>query len=125
MDSIITGLKGGDALFLVLTALVVITTSLVSFAICFYWFKREQKRMHKRNLKAIADAIRDPDELFLTGRDTMAYGELVAQFKVHQGKRVVSVLESDGKRYIHVDGELTPIERTKMARYLKSEGFLS
>ena len=55
----------------------------------------------------------------------MTYGELIAQFKVNHGKQVVSVLESDGKRYIHVVGELSPNERTKMVSYLKSEGFMS
>ena len=105
--------------------LVAAVASLAVFAACFYWFRREQRRMQKRILKAITDAGRDPEDLILTGSDTMAYGELVAQFKVNQGKQVVSVLESDGKRFIHVDGELSPIERTKMVRYLKSEGFMS
>jgi len=52
-------------------------------------------------------------------------GELIAQFKVNRGKQVVSLFESEGKRFIHVDGELSPKERTKMVRYLKSEGFMS
>ncbi len=73
----------------------------------------------------MAASGRDPDELILTGRDAIAYGELIAQFKVNHGKQVVSVLESDGKRFIHVAGELTANERTKMVRYLKSEGFMS
>lgn len=125
MESLLAGLKNGEVLFLCLTALVAAVTSLAIFFGCFYWFRREQRRNKKWILKAIADANRDPEDLFLTGRDTMAFGELVAQFKVHHGKRVVSVLESEGKRYIHVDGELTPIERSKMVRYLKSEGFMS
>ena len=81
--------------------------------------------MEKRILRAVTDAGRHPEDLFLTGKDAVAYGELIAQFKVNQGKQVVSVLESDGKRFIHVVGELSPIERTKMVRYLKSEGFMS
>jgi hypothetical protein len=119
------GFRGNELLFLALTIAVAASSSLAVFAACFYWFRREQRRMQKRILKAIAEAGRNPDELILTGRDTMAYGELVAQFKVNHGKQVVSVLESDGKRFIHVVGELTPIERTKMVRYLKSEGFMS
>jgi len=55
----------------------------------------------------------------------MACGELVARFKVNHGKQVVSVLESDGKRFIHVVGELSAPERAKMIRYLKSEGFMT
>ena len=126
MESIVAGLKNGDVLFLGLAALVAAVVSLSIFASCFYyWSRREQRRNKKWVLKAIADANRDPEDLFLTGRDTMAYGELVAQFKVNHGKRVVSVLESEGKRYIHVDGELSPIARSKMVRYLKSEGFMS
>ena len=120
-----TGLKTDDLLFLALTVAVAVCASLAVFLACFYWFRREQRRLQKRIFKAIAESGRNPEELFLTGRDAMAYGELVAQFKVNQGKQVVSVLESDGKRFIHVDGELSPNERTKMVRYLKSEGFMS
>ena len=40
-------------------------------------------------------------------------------------KKGAFVLESDGKRFIHVDGELSPNERLKMVNYLKSEGFMS
>ena len=126
MESITaTGLKGNDFLLLALAVAVAACASLTIFAACFYWFRREQRRWQKRILKAIAESDRDPEELFLTGRDAIAYGELIAQFKVNQGKQVVSVLESDGKRFIHVVGELSPNERTKMVRYLKSEGFMS
>jgi hypothetical protein len=120
-----TGLKANDILFLALTVVVAACASLAVFAACFYWFRREQRRWQKRVLHAIADSGREPEELFLTGRDAIAYGELIAQFKVNQGKQVVSVLESEGKRFIHVVGELSPGERTKMVRYLKSEGFMS
>ncbi len=118
----VTGMKENDVLFLVTTVAVAVSASL---AVCFYWFRREQRRWKKELLRAITDAGRDPEELFLTGRDAITYGELIAQFKVNQGKQVVSVLESDGKRFIHVVGELSPNERTKMVRYLKSEGFMS
>jgi hypothetical protein len=120
-----TGLKANDIPILALTIAVAACASLAVFAACFYWFRREQRQWQKKILKAISDADRDPEALFLTGRDAMAYGELVAQFKVNHGKQVVSVLESDGKRFIHVVGELSPHERTKMVRYLKSEGFMS
>jgi hypothetical protein len=120
-----TGFKGNDLLFLALVAVVAAGTTLAVLVACFYWFRREQCRWQKKVLHAIADSSRDPEELFLTGRDAIAYGELIAQFKVNQGKQVVSVLESDGKRFIHVVGELSPGERTKMVRYLKSEGFMS
>ena len=126
MESIAAaGFKGNGILFLALTIAVAASASLAVFIVCFYWFRREQRRWQKRILHAIADSGRDPEELFLTGRDAMAYGELVAQFKVNHGKQVVSVLESDGKRFIHLVGELSPQERTKMVRYLKSEGFMS
>lgn len=126
MDSIAAnGFNQGDLLFLALTAAVAAFASLAVFAICFRWFRREQRRWQKKVLKAINETGRNPDDLILTGRDAMVYGELVAQFKVNHGKQVVSVLESEGKRFIHVVGELTPIERTKMVRYLKSEGFMS
>jgi hypothetical protein len=126
MESIAaTGLKGNDLLFLALTVAVAACASLAVFLACFYWFRREQRRWKKSILKAIAESDHDPEELFLTGRDATAYGELIAQFKVNHGKQVVSVLESDGKRFIHVLGELSPHERTKMVRYLKSEGFMS
>jgi hypothetical protein len=126
MESIAaTGIKANDILFLALTVAVAASASLAVFLACFHWFRREQRRLQKRILHAIADSGRNPEELFLAGRDTAAYGELIAQFKVNHGKQVVSVLESDGKRFIHVVGELSPNERTKMVRYLKSEGFMS
>jgi len=119
------GIKGDDILFLALTIAVAASVSLAVVLACFYWFRREQRRWHKRVLHALADSGRDPEELFLTGKDAIVCGELIAQFKVNHGKQVVSVLESDGKRFIHVVGELSPHERTKMVRYLKSEGFMS
>ena len=125
MDAIATVLKENDLLFLAMTAGVAACVALAVFAVCFQWFRREQRRSHQKLLKAISDAGRNPEDLILTGRDTEAYGELIAQFKVNQGKQVVSVLESEGKRFIHVVGDLTPNERTKMVRYLKSEGFMS
>jgi hypothetical protein len=120
-----TGLNPKDVLFVALAVAVAACASLAVFVVCFYSFRREQRRWQKKVLHAIADSGRDPEELFLTGSDAIIYGELIAQFKVNQGKQVVSVLESEGKRFIHVAGELSPKERTKMVRYLKSEGFMS
>jgi uncharacterized protein YbjT (DUF2867 family) len=126
MESIAaTGSNANDVLFLVLTVVIAATASLSVFVACFFWFRREQRRWQKKMLRAIADSGREPEDLILTGRDAITYGELIAQFKVNQGKQVVSVLESDGRRFIHVVGELSPTERTKMVRYLKSEGFMS
>jgi hypothetical protein len=119
-------LKEQDILFLALTAAVAALAALGVFAVCFrYWFRGEQRRMQKRILNAIKEAGRDPEDVILTGRDTESFGELIAQFKVNQGKQVISVLESDGRRFIHVVGDLTPNARTKVVRYLKSEGFMS
>lgn len=126
MDAITaTGIRGNDLLYLVLTVAVAASTALLVIAICFRWFRREERRWQKKFLKAMAESGRSSEDLILTGRDTQAFGELIAQFKVNQGKQVVSVLESEGKRFIHVVGDLTPNERTKMVRYLKSEGFMS
>lgn len=126
MESIVAnGLKENDVLFVALTVAVAACASLGVFLACFYWFRREQRRWQKKVLQAIANSGHDPEEIFLTGKDAITYGELIAQFKVNRGKQVVSVLESDGKRFIHVVGELSPHERTKMVRYLKSEGFMS
>ncbi len=126
MESIVAnGLKENDVLFVALTVAVAAFSSLGVFLACFYWFRREQRRWQKKVLQAIANSGHDPEEIFLTGKDAITYGELIAQFKVNRGKQVVSVLESDGKRFIHVVGELSPHERTKMVRYLKSEGFMS
>ena len=120
-----TALTPNDVLILGVIAALFVCACLAVFLACFYWFRKEQRRWEKRILRAVTDANRDPEELFLTGKDAIAYGELIAQFKVNQGKQVVSVLESDGKRFIHVVGELSANERTKMVRYLKSEGFMS
>jgi hypothetical protein len=117
------GLKGSDLLFITITALVSASASLAVFAGGFYWFRREQRRAQRRLLKAITSTGRRPEDMILTGNDTMACGELVA--RVHHGRHVVSVLESEGKRFIHVNGELSPGERNKVVHYLKSEGFMS
>jgi hypothetical protein len=114
-----------DVLFLALMFGVAAGASLAVFVACFYWFRREQRRWQKKMLRAITESGHGPEDLFLTGREAITYGELIAQFKVNSGKQVVSVLESEGKRFIHVVGDLTPTERTKMVRYLKSEGFMS
>ena len=125
MESAATGLTANDLLALGLVVALAVFVVLAVFVACFYWFRKEQRRWEKRILRAVADSGRDTDELFLTGRDAIGSGELIAQFKVNHGKQVVSVLESDGKRFIHVNGELSANERTKMVRYLKSEGFMS
>jgi hypothetical protein len=121
------GLKSGDLAFLCLAAFVsgfaALGVSLAVFAACFRWFRREQRLMQKRMLKAVTASGRRPEDLILTGNDTMAVGELVA--RVNHGRLVVSVLEADGKRFIHVNGELSPGERSKVVHYLKSEGFMS
>jgi preprotein translocase subunit YajC len=125
MESSTGSFKVDDVLFLALTAAVAAGAALVVFIACFYWFRREQRRLQKKILQAIAKSDRISDEIFLTGGDAATCGELVAQFKVNHGKQVVSVLESDGIRFIHVDGELSGPERARMMRYLKSEGFMS
>jgi hypothetical protein len=117
--------KADDMLFLALTAAVAAGSALMVFIACFYWFRHEQRRLQKKILQTIAKSGRTSDEIFLTGRDMTTCGELVAQFKVNHGKQVISVLESDGVRFIHVDGELSGAERARMVRYLKSEGFMS
>ncbi len=118
--------RWNDIVFLVVTAAVAAAASFAVFFGCFYWFRREQRRLQRRILNTIAQAARGTDEnLFVSGHDAASCGELVAQFKVNQGRQVVSVLESDGRRFIHVDGELTAPEREKMVRYLKSEGFMT
>src|SRR5580692_3251529 len=109
-----------DVLFLALTAGVAGLASFLVFAACFYWFRREQRRV----LRSISRTSGCPAE-FLTGDDAAAGGELVAQFKVNRGRQVLSVLEADGRRFIHVEGELSRREREKLIRYLKSEGFMS
>jgi hypothetical protein len=109
-----------DLLFLALTAGVAGLASLIVFAACFHWFRREQRRV----LRSMTRASGRPAEL-LTDQDMAVDGELVAQFKVNRGRQVLSVLEADGRRFIHVEGELSRREREKLIRYLKSEGFMS
>ena len=105
--------------FLGAIAAVAAGTSLAVFLGCFYWFRREQRRLQARNLASV-----DPVGTF-SDIDHPKTGELVAQFRAKQGKQVISVLEADGKRFLHVDGEISAPERAKMVRYLKSEGFMS
>lgn len=120
-----TAFTANDIFAISLVAALFVCACAALFLGCFYWFRKEQRRWEKRILRAVTASGREPEDLFLTGKDAIAYGELIAQFKVNQGRQVVSVLESDGKRFIHVVGELSANERTKMVRYLKSEGFMS
>ncbi len=110
--------KVDDIFFLAAIAAVAAGTSLAVFLACFYWFRREQRRLQARILASV-------DRDGLTDLDHPKTGELVAQFRAKQGKQVISVLEADGKRFLHVDGEISAPERAKMVRYLKSEGFMS
>ena len=117
--------QNDNAYLLILVAVVAAASSFAVFLACFCWFRYDQRRLQRRLLQTIAQSTHNPNEIFVTGKDPAACGELVAQFKVKQGKQVVSVLEADGKRFIHVSGELSEPERAKMVRYLKSEGFMS
>jgi hypothetical protein len=109
--------------FLLLTVAASALASFAVFVVCFWWFRREQQRVQRRMLHTVIHAARQADEPVIT--PAAIPGELVAQFKVRQGKQVVSVFEADGRRFIHVDGELSGAERARMVRYLKSEGFMS
>jgi hypothetical protein len=103
-------------------ALVAAGTSLCVFIGCFYWFRREQRRLQARILAA---SVAHGGDRAGALQEFPKSGELVAQFRTKQGKQVISVLEADGKRFLHVDGDISAPERAKMVRYLKSEGFMS
>jgi hypothetical protein len=114
-------IKPDDLFFLAtLVAVVAAATSLAVFFACFFWFRGRQRRLQGR---VLASLDRPGDGSFGLGQPRT--GELVAQFRAKQGRQVISVLEADGKRFVHVDGEITAPERAKMVRYLKSEGFMS
>ena len=112
--------KTEDIFFLGAIAAVAAFTSLAVFFTCYFWFRREQRRLQAR----IYSSVDASEALEPLGHHPKT-GELVAQFRAKQGKQVISVLEADGKRFLHVDGEITAPERAKMVRYLKSEGFMS
>jgi hypothetical protein len=111
--------------FLILVAGTAAAASLVVFLAGFCWFRYEQRRVQRKLLQAIAQAAKASDQLFVTDEDASVSSELVAQIRVRRGKQVVSVLEANGKRFIHVEGDLSVPERARMVRYLKSEGFMS
>ncbi len=110
--------KPDDIFFFAAIAAVAAGTSLAVFLACFFWFRREQRRLQARILASV-------DRDGFASLDQPKTGELVAQFRAKQGRQVISVLEADGKRFLHVDGEISAPERAKMVRYLKSEGFMS
>jgi hypothetical protein len=114
-----------EALFLVLVAGTAATASFAVFLVALYWFRHEQKRAQRKILQAVAQSSKSPDQLFVAEDDPALSSELVAQFKVRRGKQVISVLEANGKRFIHVEGDLSAPEKARMVRYLKSEGFMS
>jgi hypothetical protein len=113
-------IKTDDLFFLATIIAVAAGTSLAVFLACLFWFRREQRRLQARLLASVDSS---DNGAFVPG--VPRTGELVAQFRVKQGKQVISVLEADGKRFVHVDGEITAPERARMVRYLKSEGFMS
>ena len=122
----IVGTQGtSEILFLVLVAGTAAAASFAVFLISLYWFRHEQRRVQRKILQAIAQSSKGSDKIFVTDEDAALSSELVAQFKVRRGKQVVSVLEANGKRFIHVEGDLSAPERARMVRYLKSEGFMS
>ncbi len=123
--SSIAGLKEDELLFLCFTAAAAVGFLFAVFLGGIFWWRREKRQNRRNMLKALARRGESSEEMILVGSDAMACGELVAQFRVNKGKHVLSVLEADGKRFIHVNGELSATERTKMVRYLKSEGFMS
>ena len=114
-------IKTDDLFLLATVAAVAAVTSLAVFLACFFWFRRDQRRQQMR----IFAPVDYPSDDNTPGLRHPRAGELVAQFRAKQGKQVISVLEADGKRFVHVDGEITAPERAKMVRYLKSEGFMS
>jgi hypothetical protein len=122
----IAGLTGTSEIsFLILVAATAASASLVVFLAGFFWFRHEQRRLQRKLLEAIAQSARASDQLFVTDEDASITSELVAQIRVRRGKQVISVLEANGKRFIHVEGDLSAPERARMVRYLKSEGFMS
>jgi hypothetical protein len=120
-----TALEGNECLLSALT--ISVATSVVLLAIMGYhfWSQRAIWKRQKRIFRTRINLSHEPEDLFLTDKDSFAYGELIAQFRVNHGKQVVSVLESEGKRFIHVAGDLSSHERVRMMHYLKSEGFMS
>jgi hypothetical protein len=121
VPGLLSNLKSGDFFFLTLVAIVAGAASFTVFMACFYWFRREQRRLHGRMLSALTQSDRDG----LGDSPQPWAGELVAQFRAKEGRQVISVLEADGKRFLHIDGEISAKERARMVRYLKSEGFMS
>jgi hypothetical protein len=117
--------KSEDLLFLLEVAGVAAGVSLAVFVGCFCWFRREQRRLQTRLLAALSRSHREGEEVFVTGQGLIPSGELVARFKVNSGRQTVSVVEAEGRRYIHVDGDLSGPARERMIRYLRSEGFMS
>ncbi len=54
------GIKMDDVLFFTLIIAVAASVSLTIFMTCFYWFRREQRRMQKNILAAIAQSGHEP-----------------------------------------------------------------
>jgi hypothetical protein len=112
-----------------LAAMVGALISAVIFAslwVC--WMKRVQgqlKRLQRLMYDRPIEPVRRANEnAAVYAANVYKKPELVAQFKVKDGEQTVSVLESEGKRFLRVNGELTWKERLKMLRYLKAEGFM-
>lgn len=110
--------------------MIAVVSALASAAFCVTiwvcWLRHVQNQLTRIQRMMYDQPIRKPVENKATfvANTVAKKPELVAQFKVKDGQQTVSVLESDGKRFLRVDGDLSWKQRLKMLRYLKAEGFM-
>ncbi|PTY01704.1 hypothetical protein DB346_11790 [Verrucomicrobia bacterium LW23] len=110
-----------DTLSVSVLIAVVGITAITSFAVFFLVWWLWLRKLH---LSAENWQERDFDESLDMPADHFANAELVHQLRVGANGRTISVLESDGKRFVRVNGELSRKERAQMMRYLKAEGYM-
>lgn len=104
-----------------------LSSAVVIVSAWFFWLRHMEKQLSR--LEYLLDRMPAQGTLLNASPNSPATGaptELVAQFKVSDGQQeqTVTVLESDGKRFFRVDGELSRSQRAQMLRYLQSEGFM-
>lgn len=104
-----------------------LTTLTVFIALIFPWLRSIHRQIeHIQELLLYPDMENEHAPVGL--RELAGPGDSdahpVAQFQLKASGRTISVVESGGKRFMKIDGQVSRKERDQLIRYLRSEGFL-
>src|SRR5262249_27955063 len=100
----------------------------VFIALIFPWLRSIQRQVeHIQELLLYPEMDNEHATVGLPGMPNSGEADPahpVAQFQLRASGHNISVVESGGKRFMKIDGQVTRRERDQLIRYLRSEGFL-